>query len=70
MIKVLTSPSKLRDEEHRNYFTDILYRKILKVKRLDNYKSTHKTFKTKNETTQKLFQIHYAKDDHEGKEAK
>ena len=43
---------------------------MLKVKRVNNYKGTHKTFKTKNETTQKLFQGHYIKDNHKGKEAK
>ena len=40
----------------------------MKVKRLSNYKSAHGSFKTENEGTNKLFQKHYIKDDHEGKE--
>ena len=36
MIKVLKNNSKLRNKEHRNYFTDIIYRMILKVKTIGN----------------------------------
>ena len=35
--------------------------------RLNNYKSAHKSFKTKKRETQKLFHGHYIQDDHEGK---
>ena len=35
--------------------------------RLNNYKSTHKSFKTKKGGTQKLFHRYYPQDDHEGK---
>ena len=35
--------------------------------RLNNYKSAHKTIKTKKRETQKLFHEHYIQDDHEGK---
>ena len=35
--------------------------------RLNNYKSTHKSFKTMKRETQKLFHRHYLQDDHEGK---
>ena len=35
--------------------------------RLNNYKSTHKSFKTKKGGTQKLFHRYYQQDDHEGK---
>ena len=35
-IKVLTNPSKLRNEKHRNYFTDIIYRMIMKVRTIGN----------------------------------
>ena len=34
---------------------------------LNNYKSAHKSFKTKNRETQKLFHGHYMQGDHEGK---
>ena len=33
--------------------------------RLNNYKSAHKSFKTKKRQTQKLFHRHYIQDDHE-----
>ena len=36
--------------------------------RLNNYKSAHKSFKTKKRETQKLFHGHYMQDDHEGKD--
>ena len=36
--------------------------------RLNNYKSVHKSFKSKNRETQKLFQGHYIQDYHEGKD--
>ena len=36
--------------------------------RLNNYKSLHKSFKTKKRETQKLFHRHYVQDDHEGKD--
>ena len=36
--------------------------------RLNNYKSAHKSFKTKKRETQKLFHGHYIQDDHEGKD--
>ena len=36
--------------------------------RLNNYKSAHKSFKTKKRETQKLFHGHYTQDDHEGKD--
>ena len=36
--------------------------------RLNNYKSAHKSFKTKKRETQKLFHRHYIQDDHEGKD--
>ena len=35
--------------------------------KLNNYKSAHKSFKTKKRKTQKLFHGHYRQDDHEGK---
>ena len=35
--------------------------------RLNNYKSTHKSFKIKKRETQKLLHGHYIQDDHEGK---
>ena len=36
--------------------------------KLNNYKSAHKSFKTKKRETQKLFHGHYIQDDHEGKD--
>ena len=36
--------------------------------RLNNYKSAHKSFKTKRRETQKLFHKHYVPEDHEGKD--
>ena len=36
--------------------------------RLNNYKSAHKSFKTKNRETQKLFHGPHIEDDHEGKD--
>ena len=36
--------------------------------RLNNYKSAHKSFKTKKRETQKLFHGYYVQDDHEGKD--
>ena len=36
--------------------------------RLNNYKSIHKSFKTKKRGTQKLFHGHYIQGDHEGKD--
>ena len=36
--------------------------------RLTNYKSAHKSFKTKKRETQKLFHGHYTQVDHEGKD--
>ena len=36
--------------------------------RLNNYKSAHKSFKTRKQETQKLFHRHYIQDDHEGKD--
>ena len=36
--------------------------------RLNNYKSAHKSFKTKKRETQKLSHGHYIQDDHEGKD--
>ena len=36
--------------------------------RLNNYKSAHKSFKSKKRETQKLFHGHYIQDDHEGKD--
>ena len=35
--------------------------------RLNNYKSAHKSFKTKKRETQKLFHGHHIQNDHEGK---
>ena len=32
IIKVLQNPSKLRNKKRRNYFTDIIYRMVLKVR--------------------------------------
>ena len=34
---------------------------------MNNYKSAHKSFKTKKRETQKLFHGHYIQDDHKGK---
>ena len=64
------SPSKLRQEKRVNYFTSILYRMVIKIKRLNSYKSAHNTLKTNREETQKLFQRHYMQDDHECKDVK
>ena len=36
--------------------------------RLNNYKSAHKSFKTKKQETHKLFHGHYIQDDREGKD--
>ena len=36
--------------------------------RLHNYKSAHKSFKTKKRETQKLFHRHYIQDNHEDKD--
>ena len=36
--------------------------------RLNNYKSAHKSFKSKRWEKQKLFHGHYIHDDHEGKD--
>ena len=36
--------------------------------RLNNYKSAHKSFKTKKRETQKLLDGRYIQDDHEGKD--
>ena len=36
--------------------------------RLNNYKSVHKSLKTKKQETQKLFHGHYIQDDHKGKD--
>ena len=36
--------------------------------RLNNYKSAHKSFKTKKQETQTLIYGHYIQDDHEGKD--
>ena len=36
--------------------------------RLNNYKSAHKSFKTKKRETQKLFHGRFIQDDHEGKD--
>ena len=36
--------------------------------RLNNYKSVHKSFKSKKREIQKLFQGHYTQDYHEGKD--
>ena len=36
IIKMLTSLSNLRNEKNRNYFQDIMYRLIMKVKVADN----------------------------------
>ena len=62
-----TISSKLRIEEHRNYLTDIIYKMIVKVKRLNNYKSAHKAFKTKKREKQKLCDGHYIQYDDKGK---
>ena len=64
-VKVLQNKNR---EEQRNHFTGIIFRMIMKVKRLSNYKSAHKSIKTKNKVTNKLFQRPYIKDDCEGKE--
>ena len=50
----LTSPSKLRKEEHRNYFANIIDRMIMNEMVLNNCKSVHSSFKTKTRETQKL----------------
>ena len=34
--KMLTNPSKLRSEKHRNYFTEIIYSMIMKVRTIGN----------------------------------
>ena len=36
IVKVLTNPSKLKNEKRRNYFTDIIYRMIMKVRTIGN----------------------------------
>ena len=36
--------------------------------RLNNYKSVHKSFKTKKPGAQKIFHKHYIQDDHQGKD--
>ena len=36
IIKVLTNPSKPKKEKHRNYFMDIMYRMIMKVRTTGN----------------------------------
>ena len=36
IVKVVTNPSKLRNERHRNYFTNIIYRVIMKVRTIGN----------------------------------
>ena len=46
-----------------------MFRMIMKVKRLSNYKSAHKFFKTENKGTNTLFHRSYIKDHHGGKEA-
>ena len=33
---MLTNPSKLRNEEHRNYFTDIIYMMIMRIRTVGN----------------------------------
>ena len=42
----------------------------MKVVSLNNSKSPHKSFRTKERGTQKLFQECYIPDDHEGKQVK
>ena len=56
--------------DKKNYFKDIIYRMIMKVVSLNNSKSPHKSFRTKERGTQKLFQECYIPDDHEGKQVK
>ena len=36
IIKVPTNPSKLKNKKHRNYFMDIIYRMIMKVRTIGN----------------------------------
>ena len=36
MKKVLTNPLKLRNEEHNNYLTDLIYKMIVKVPTIAN----------------------------------
>ena len=36
--------------------------------RFNNYKSAHKSYKTKKQETQELFHGHYIQDDYEGKD--
>ena len=46
-----------------------MYAKLKKIfMGLNNYKSAHKSFKSKKRETQKLFHEHYIQDDHEGKD--
>ena len=62
--------SKLRQGKHKNYSTNIKDMMIIKLERLNKDAGAHKTLKANNEGTQKLFQRHYMKDDHECNEAK
>ena len=64
------SLSKLRQEKHKNYFTDIKGRININVKMLNNSKSTHESFKTKTGETRKLFHGHFIQDGHKDKEVK
>ena len=43
---------------------------IMKVNRLNNCKSTQKSFKTKKRRTKKLYHGHYLQHHHEGKDVK
>ena len=70
IIKLLPSSSKLRNEKCRNYFKNIIYRMIMKVMSLNNSTNDHKSFKTKEGGTQKLFQEYYIQDDYEDKQVK
>ena len=67
---MLRGPSKLRNEKHKKYFTDIMYNMIVKTKSLNNYKSYLKSFKTKKTGTQKIFPGHYIIENHEGNKVK
>ena len=48
-------PSKLRNEEHRNYFTNIIDGMIMNEMVINNCKSARGSFITKTRETQKLF---------------
>ena len=66
LLKLIKTHYLIWNRKHKNPYANKARTKF--CMRLNNYKTAHKSFKTKARGTLKLFHEYYVQDDHDGKD--